>query len=51
MFSVCAYVAKNLYHKETLLTFLLALNSLYMTTVAQFLKEIPDSWLTTFSPP
>lgn len=40
MISVSAYGAKNLHHKETLLTFLLALNSPYTTTVAQFLKKI-----------
>lgn len=34
MVSVSAYGAKNLHHKETLLTFLLALNSPYATTVA-----------------
>lgn len=34
MVSVSAYGAKNLHHKETLLTFLLALNSPYTTTVA-----------------
>lgn len=48
MFFVSAYIAKNLQLKETLLTFLLALNSSYMTMVTQFLKEIPASQLTNF---